>query len=235
MATTQSPANMPITALASVAAGAARQLRRQLRAAVKESTEQQLLGGALVLGASLSAGFRWACTQLLLTPRDEPPINEQGRLPLPSDQRVPYWAGLSPLTLLYYSSPFGCVALLPLALALELQPFRQYAGERHGAELMLMSLLASVGAVLAFFLLIAELRVVQLSSGLTLSIAGIFKEVLTVGASAVFLGDHLSAYNVGGLCLCLTVIGLYNRLTLQRTKAQRHGSASLQHVQPMDR
>ena len=56
------------------------------------------------------------------------------------------------------------------------------------ADLALIAWLASVGGLLSFVLLLAELRVVEASSGLTLSIAGIFKEVLTLLASVALLG-----------------------------------------------
>ena len=54
--------------------------------------------------------------------------------------------------------------------------------------------LASLGGVAAFLMLLFELRVVQLASGLTLSIAGVFKEVLTIVASVIILGDELTPY-----------------------------------------
>ena len=223
--------------LPALATSAARQLRRQLASAT-EDNDHALLGGLLVLGASLSAGFRWACTQLLLTARPPPPSEFNAPPSVARGRSKPYWTGLSPLTLLYYSSPFGCVALLPLAVAVEWQGLQQYLSELSASDFLLVVLLACIGAILAFFLLLAELRVVQLSSGLTLSVAGIFKEVLTVGASALLLGDHLTPYNVGGLLLCLVGIGLYNRLQLQKMHAQAKeaargaavDSASLFHV-----
>ena len=52
-------------------------------------------------------------------------------------------------------------------------------------------------------LLLAELRVVQHSSGLTIAIAGIFKEVLTIGAGVAILGDEMSTRKALGLLLCL--------------------------------
>ena len=49
-----------------------------------------------------------------------------------------------------------------------------------------------VGGFLAFALLVAEVKVVALTSGLSLSIAGIFKEVLTVVGATIVLGEHLT-------------------------------------------
>ena len=195
-----------------------------------------------MLGASLSAGFRWTCTQLLLTSRS-PPAGAEAADASASQRHgrsIPYWKGLSALTLLYYSSPFGCIALFPLALAIEARPLVAYASVRGTGALIGAVSLSTVGAALAFVLIFAELRVVQLSSGLTLSVAGIFKEVLTVAASAVFLGDRLTIYNVTGLCLCLVGIGLYNRMQLRKMQAAASDEAaptseSLRHVQQIDR
>ena len=60
---------------------------------------------------------------------------------------------------------------------------------------------------------VAELRVVQLSSGLSLSVAGVFKELLTVLCSAAVLGEPLTVYNVCGLLLCTVGIAMYTRST----------------------
>ena len=57
----------------------------------------------------------------------------------------------------------------------------------------------------------AELRVVCLASGLSLSVAGVFKELLTVLCSSAVLGEPLTFYNVCGLLLCTVGIALYTR------------------------
>ena len=61
-------------------------------------------------------------------------------------------------------------------------------------------------------------RVVQLASGLTLSIAGVFKEVLTILASVILLGERLTLFNAAGLAVCLAGIGGYQRLRLAEAR-----------------
>ena len=56
---------------------------------------------------------------------------------------------------------------------------------------------------------------VSLSSGLSLSIAGIFKELLTILSSALLLGDSLTPFNVCGLLLCTVGIALYTQMKLR--------------------
>ena len=65
-----------------------------------------------------------------------------------------------------------------------------------------------------------EFRVVQLASGLTLSIAGVFKEVLTIVSSVHIFGDQLTPFNVAGLLICLAGIGGYQRLKLLEAHTQ---------------
>jgi solute carrier family 35 protein C2 len=47
---------------------------------------------------------------------------------------------------------------------------------------------------------------------MTLSVAGIFKEIATILLSSNVFGDELTPINVTGLCIALTGIGLYNYL-----------------------
>lgn len=190
-------------------------------------------GLLLVLGASFCAGFRWACTQLLLqslhavrainaaigytepTQRTQHPKESRpDRNPLGAvDETNPHHThALHPLSLMYAFSPFACLILLPFALLVECSPFLSYFYALEATEIIPIVLLVSSGALLGFLLILAELRVVQLSSGLTLSVAGIFKEVVTIAASAIVLGDHLTRYNVLGLLLCLVGILFYTLL-----------------------
>ena len=162
-----------------------------------------LVGGLLVLGASMCAGFRWACTQVLMAPRESSDLGNVRML-----DEAPR-ALLNPVTLLYYTSPFGLAGLLPLALVREASDLGDYMAV--SSEGPTITCLVMVGAFLGFALLLTELKVVQLASALTLSVAGIFKELLTVLASTWLLGDQLTSTNVAGLCLCLVGIGLYNR------------------------
>ena len=101
---------------------------------------------------------------------------------------------MHPLALVLATSPFGLALLLPIALAAELAPLAEYSATQPAGSMLAFFGLASLGGVAAFLMLLFELRVVQLASGLTLSIAGVFKEVLTIVASVIILGDELTPY-----------------------------------------
>ena len=129
-------------------------------------------------------------------------------------------------------APRHRAALLCDIPAANLHGAAAYVGALDAPHVLAVLSLASVGAGLAFFLLLAELRVVQLSSGLTLSVAGVFKELLTVVSSVAFFGDALTPYNVGGLLLCVLGIVLYNRIKL---KEVADSAAARRYAQPLDR
>eukprot|EP00310_Coccolithus_braarudii_P016888 CAMPEP_0183359984 /NCGR_PEP_ID=MMETSP0164_2-20130417/53922_1 /TAXON_ID=221442 /ORGANISM="Coccolithus pelagicus ssp braarudi, Strain PLY182g" /LENGTH=444 /DNA_ID=CAMNT_0025534227 /DNA_START=332 /DNA_END=1666 /DNA_ORIENTATION=+ len=124
-----------------------------------------------------------------------------------------------PVTLLFYISPFGVVVLAPLAMYVEADHLKTYLFERSMQQALQVLVLAGIGGLVSFVLLLLELRIVRLSSGLSLSIAGIFKEVLTVACSAIFLHDKLTLYNIGGFVVCLLGIGMYNRMQWNRDAA----------------
>lgn len=68
-----------------------------------------------------------------------------------------------------------------------------------------------VGACLAFLLTISEFLLVEYAGSLTMTVAGVFKELVTlVLAAATVSGNQLSALNVLGLCVSLLGIGGYN-------------------------
>ena len=121
---------------------------------------------------------------------------------------------LHPYTLVLGTSLCGNVLLAPAALALETASMRLYCEERADDPEAILSAfgLSAVGGVLAFLLLVVELRVVALTSALSLSVAGTFKEMLTVIASVLILGEMPTLDKALGLLLCLLGTAVYTRI-----------------------
>ena len=118
-------------------------------------------------------------------------------------------------------NPHSCVGVVVGAFSIAKDPPRAWLRPSLWGSAVVAFLMGSCGACIAFVLLFTELKIVQLSSGLTLSVAGTFKELLTVVASAIVLHDVLTEYNLAGLGLCLVGIAWYNCIT-----AADHGSPS---------
>jgi solute carrier family 35, member C2 len=76
-------------------------------------------------------------------------------------------------------------------------------------DFLIIWLKVSIGAFLAFFLETSEFLVLRLTSSLTLSIAGIFKELIQLTLAVIINNEILSVYNDIGLVLCLGGIILH--------------------------
>ena len=72
---------------------------------------------------------------------------------------------------------------------------------------------------LVFALVLIELRIVQLTSALTLSVAGAVKECATIVIGHLLLKEAMSAANAAGLACTLLGVHLYHR---ERTSAPYH-------------
>ncbi|KNE64877.1 hypothetical protein AMAG_10210 [Allomyces macrogynus ATCC 38327] len=141
--------------------------------------------------ASIMGGLRMAAIQLLLHKSDLH-LNH----PLATNQVL---------------APVMFCTLLPTAFLLEpvthLTSMPTFA---TAAAARLSVLLVVAGGTLAFTMLVIEYRAIQLTSGLTLSVAGIVKEVGTIVLSVLIFGDVLTALNIVGLFVCLAGIALYH-------------------------
>ncbi|ESN90307.1 hypothetical protein HELRODRAFT_165959 [Helobdella robusta] len=114
--------------------------------------------------------------------------------------------------MMYHIQPWMILSLLPLSSGFEAMKLatseQAFAFQDEHQVIFNMGILL-FGAVLAFMLEYSEFMVVSQSSGLTLSIAGIFKEVLTLLLAAFINGDEMSLVNAVGLLMCLAGIVLH--------------------------
>ena len=183
-------------------------------------THETTLGMLLVLAASVCGAFRWAWMELLLRPAatvraatgDERRGDTAGSLATALQQ---------PLSLVRATASLGFCTMLPIALWLEtvsiVAAVKTHPDRDYTSGLLLRAGVASLaGGLLAFCMLLVELRIVQLASSLTLSVAGTLKEVLTVGASVLIFGDELTWRKAAGLTLCIAGIFCYNQIKGRR-------------------
>ncbi|XP_076208446.1 solute carrier family 35 member C2 isoform X6 [Aptenodytes patagonicus] len=104
---------------------------------------------------------------------------------------------------------------LPLSISEKLFHFHE-AG-------MLFSLVGKLflGGILAFGLGFSEFLLVSRTSSLTLSIAGIFKEICILFLATHLLGDRLSLLNWLGFAVCLSGISLHVILKAMNSKGEK--------------
>lgn len=147
------------------------------------------VGIVLVLAASLISGLRWSFTQLLLKK------NEYTK---------------HPVLTIFYISPSMIVLLFVAGLFVEgwgnFMTLPIWASQGTFGTLLLMV----VPGFLAFMMTLCEFQLLSMALVLTLSIAGIFKELLTIMLGSVIFGDKLSPVNCVGLVITFLDILWYN-------------------------
>lgn len=151
--------------------------------------QNQVLGIVLILGASFILGIRWCFTQLLLKKNDYT---------------------RNPVLTIFYIAPSMSLVLLGFALAVEtwdaFTALSIWVLKGVPGTIALMV----VPGILAFLMTLCEFELLAMAPVLTLSIAGIFKELLTIMFSALIFGDKLSVLNAIGLVLTFVDVLWYH-------------------------
>jgi solute carrier family 35 protein C2 len=178
---------------------------------VAGETAFNALGFILVMTASFCSGFRWSLTQILLL-----------RNPATSN----------PFSSIFFLTPVMFLSLFLLALPIE-GPSNLMTGLHTLAEtkgVLLGTLIMLFPGALAFLMVAAEFALLKRTSVVTLSVCGIFKEVLTISAAGAVFGDELSPINVSGLVVTIASIAAYNYLKYlkMRSDAQKQAHEFLE-------
>ncbi|XP_017288970.1 solute carrier family 35 member C2 [Kryptolebias marmoratus] len=165
-----------------------------------ESTQFNLEGFIMVLLASFIGGIRWTLTQVLM---------QKAELGLQN-----------PIDAMYHLQPLMFLGLFPLFLyneALSLSTSEKLFRVTELTPLLYSLLTLSIGGTLAFGLGFSEFLLVSRTSSLTLSIAGIVKEICML-LLAASLGDKLSFINWLGFAMCLCGVSLHVGLKMYYSK-----------------
>lgn len=185
-----------------------------------KSTQFQLNGFLLVLSASMLSGLRWTLSQKLMQRKESSLSN--------------------PLDMMYHMQPWMVVGLLPLALAFEVLPtvhgfFLEHQQQQHVVDLSSAAVVAFsvadfwqivhlilIGSLLAFLMEFSEYLLLTFTSSLTLSMAGIFKEIFTLYLAVNYNGDQMSQLNFIGLLVCL--FGISTHVCLKACDSQANSA-----------
>ena len=169
---------------------------------VAAETKFVVIGAVEVLTASAMGGLRWALTQLLLD-REEMGLNH-------------------PIATIFWLSPIMAGGLAVASASFE-NWHKILGGPFFNGLLRSLKTLAliTLPGLLALCMNLSEFALIQRTSVVTLSVAGIFKEVLTVIVASAIFGDELTPINITGLCITIFGIALYNWLRFRTlTKAR---------------
>ncbi|CDF38284.1 unnamed protein product [Chondrus crispus] len=152
-----------------------------------------LTGFILQLLATALGGLRWAMTHGLL----------KGTRDGESSQRM------APLTATLYTSPTTALCVLPVALLFEGSQVATKMTTITANEFWIIFGSMLFVGTLVFILLMSEYWLVNATSSLALSVAGVFKELLTIAGGITFFKDDLTLLNTIGFSICQAGIGAY--------------------------
>jgi solute carrier family 35, member C2 len=169
-------------------------------ASLGEGEEFQALGFCLQLISTCLAGLRWAMTHKLLKGRDSQETK------------------MSPLTATLYTSPTTALCVMPFAMALEAKTIWTDSDLATGPEAHLILAIMVGIATLVFSLIMSEYWLVNATSSLALSVAGVFKELLTISGALFFFAEHIDLLNVVGFVTCQAGILIYVFLRYDNTQ-----------------
>lgn len=158
-------------------------------ASLGEGHAFSLTGFILQLLATALGGLRWAMTHVLL----------QGST----------MDAMPPLTATLYTSPMTALCVMPFAFALEGGEALKRITEFEPSEFRMVILTMSFVATLVFILLTSEYWLVNATSSLALSVAGVFKELITIGGGIYLFSEHISFLNTVGFIVCQIGIFAY--------------------------
>ncbi|KAK2754655.1 Triose-phosphate Transporter [Arachnomyces sp. PD_36] len=157
------------------------------------------LGFTLVIASAFFSGFRWGLTQILLL-----------RHPATSN----------PFSTLFFLTPIMFVSLIIIAI-----PVEGPSATAEGISILVAEkglftaiLLLIFPGVLAFCMIASEFALLQRSSVVTLSICGIFKEVITISAAGIVFHDPLTPINISGLIVTIGSIASYNYIKIKKMR-----------------
>ncbi|KAF3762334.1 hypothetical protein M406DRAFT_12734, partial [Cryphonectria parasitica EP155] len=174
--------------------------------------EFDVLGFILVISAAFFSGFRWGLTQILLL-----------RNPATSN----------PFSSIFFLAPVMFLTLLVIAVPVEGFPalIESLQGLVNEWGIAAPLLLLFPGTI-AFLMTASEFALLQRTSVVTLSIAGIFKEVVTISTATLVFDDKLTPINISGLCVTIGAICAYNWIKITKMRQDAQKTVHSLHIEP---
>uniref|UniRef100_A0A7S2FM58 Sugar phosphate transporter domain-containing protein n=1 Tax=Florenciella parvula TaxID=236787 RepID=A0A7S2FM58_9STRA len=156
-------------------------------------TNFSMVGLLILIGASASGGLRWALIQRLMA------LEEMFE---------------DPLIALYHIAPWSFITMLIMAVSIEgTHIFAKENLAQFQSQATLEALvLTFIGGIMAFVLIVAEVKLVQLTSSLTLGVFGTCKELIQIMLAIIVFKDTLTVTNTIGLILAVGGTSAYHRI-----------------------
>eukprot|EP00617_Octactis_speculum_P012278 CAMPEP_0185780310 /NCGR_PEP_ID=MMETSP1174-20130828/98687_1 /TAXON_ID=35687 /ORGANISM="Dictyocha speculum, Strain CCMP1381" /LENGTH=150 /DNA_ID=CAMNT_0028469821 /DNA_START=627 /DNA_END=1079 /DNA_ORIENTATION=- len=113
------------------------------------------------------------------------------------------------MVVVYHIAPWAATFMFLTALGME-APKMLSDTSFSNEEILLTILLTLVGGFAAFLLVLAEVKLIQITSSLTLGVLGTSKELIQIVMAVLVFKDVVTWYNVIGLALAVGGTVIYN-------------------------
>ncbi|XP_058095511.1 probable sugar phosphate/phosphate translocator At1g06470 [Magnolia sinica] len=164
---------------------------------VAKETEFEFWGFVFVMLAAIMSGFRWSMTQILL-------------------QKEAY--GLKhPITFMSYVTPVMAVATALLSLIMD--PWHEFKRNDYfsnSQHILHTCMVLLLGGTLAFFMVLTEYILVSTTSAVTVTIAGVVKEAVTILVAVFYFHDQFTVLKGIGLIIIMVGVSLFNWYKYQK-------------------
>ncbi|XP_074571210.1 putative sugar phosphate/phosphate translocator At1g06470 [Curcuma longa] len=168
---------------------------------VTKETKFEFWGFIFVMLSAVMAGFRWCMTQILL-------------------QKEEY--GLkNPITLMSHVTPV--MAIITAVLSLVLDPWDKFKESNYfdnTKHIMRSCLLMLFGGALAFCMVLTEYILVSATSAVTVTVAGIVKEAVTILVAVFYFQDQFTWLKGIGLLTIMVGVSLFNCFKYYKLKKE---------------
>ncbi|KAI3764108.1 hypothetical protein L2E82_14111 [Cichorium intybus] len=134
----------------------------------------------------------------------------------------------NPLTLMSYVTPV--MALLTAFLSLILDPWDEFTSSSYfdtSAHIIRSCFLLLFGGTLAFFMVLTEYILVSVTSAVTVTIAGVVKEAVTILVAVFYFHDEFTWLKGAGLVTIMFGVSLFNWYKYQKLQKGKLGEAEL--------
>ncbi|EPZ32710.1 TPT-domain-containing protein [Rozella allomycis CSF55] len=170
---------------------------------VLAESEFDSLGFVLVIISTCLGGLRWCLTQILVQPVSR--------------------HSMHPLIAMRSLSPSMFITLLVVSLISE-GPSTIFGSEYFTSfENFLLTLgIGLVQGIISFIMVLSEVKLLSLTSSVTLTIGGILKEMMMILISTLIFQDKLGPLNIVGFCITIMGILCFNIFRYLQAKRTEH-------------
>lgn len=178
-----------------------------LGVAVVTSINLNLYGVIFALGSASASGLRWVLLQVLAE-KDSQSKNV--------------------MVTLYRFSPFSAISIIPFALTIDMPELVDSHFATNVDEFYAVLGLSVLGGLISFVLIVVEVKLLRITSSLTMSVIGQIKEMLQISVAMVFLNETIQVKT--GLGIALSIVASYyyryfNNLNNSKTNSIRDYAA----------